>query len=56
MPDISDGQTHAGIIIAVVLAVFVFAVLRYSVFGYRLDAVGEKAAPRPNMAALPRGA
>jgi len=41
MPDFSDGQTHAGIVIALVLAVIVFAVLRHSVFGYRLDAVGE---------------
>lgn len=41
MPDFSDGQTHAGIVVALVLAGLLFAILRYSVFGYRLDAVGE---------------
>jgi ABC-type uncharacterized transport system permease subunit len=41
LPELVAGALHAGIAIAVVLAVIVHIVLRRTVFGFQIDAVGE---------------
>jgi ABC-type uncharacterized transport system permease subunit len=41
LPDLVPGSLHSGILIAVVLAVLLYVVLRKTVFGYQIDAVGE---------------
>lgn len=40
-PELVPGALHAGIVLVVVLAALVHLVLRRTVFGYQLDAVGE---------------
>jgi len=44
LPEIAMGQTHGGVVIALVLALILYAVLRYGTFGFRIDAVGENRA------------
>ncbi|MCW5770670.1 MAG: ABC transporter permease [Rhodospirillaceae bacterium] len=41
LPELIPGSLHSGVLIAVVVAVIVHLVLRRSVFGYQIDAVGE---------------
>jgi simple sugar transport system permease protein len=41
LPELVPGALHAGVVIVVVLAVLLHLVLRRSVFGYQIDAVGE---------------
>lgn len=41
LPDLVPGNLHSGILIAVALAVVLYVVLRKTVFGYQIDAVGE---------------
>jgi simple sugar transport system permease protein len=41
LPELVPGALHAGVAIAVVLAVLVHLLLRRTVFGYQIDAVGE---------------
>src|SRR5262249_38059920 len=41
MPEIVAGSLHAGVAIALALALLLSLILRRSVFGYQLDAVGE---------------
>ena len=49
LPDLVPDSLHSGVLIAVVLAVILYAVLRKTVFGFQIDAVGE------NMAAAEYG-
>lgn len=41
LPELVPGALHVGIVIVVVLAILVHLVLRRTVFGYQIDAVGE---------------
>jgi simple sugar transport system permease protein len=41
LPELVPGALHAGVAIAIVLAVLVHLLLRRSVFGYQIDAAGE---------------
>jgi simple sugar transport system permease protein len=41
LPELVPGVLHAGVVIAIVLAVLVHLLLRRTVFGYQIDAVGE---------------
>jgi len=42
-PEVFDGQVHAGIFICVVVAVIVWAILKYTPWGFRLRVVGGNA-------------
>lgn len=44
LPELIPGSLHSGIVIAAALAVLLFFLLRRSVFGYQIDAVGENRA------------
>jgi simple sugar transport system permease protein len=41
LPELVSGALHAGVAVAIVLAVLVHLLLRRTVFGYQIDAVGE---------------
>lgn len=41
LPELVPGNLHSGILIAVILAAILYFVLRKTVFGYQIDAVGE---------------
>ncbi len=49
LPELVPGNLHSGVLFAVVLAVILYLVLRKTVFGFQIDAVGE------NMAAAEYG-
>ncbi len=49
LPELVAGSLHSGVLFAIVLAVILYLVLRRTVFGYQIDAVGE------NMAAAEYG-
>lgn len=44
LPELALGQSHAGVFLAVALALMLFFAFRHTVFGYQLDAVGENRA------------